>query len=222
VSAQKRLLSPEYFIGFQGGATASSVLWSPKVPGAESITSSALLSGTGGLVFRYSGHRCCGVQVELNYARRGWQEKEDATATSAERHYTRILDYIELPVLTHIYFGKHHVRGFVNLGPQIGYCVHESQSGTMQTTEVHQYAPLDNPFAWGVAGGLGIIGMTDRAGCFQLEARFTYGLGALFSSSTTSHFQQSNMMTLSVNLAYFIPLRRKQNPQLSTALNHQP
>ena len=81
------------------------------------ITDAVVLGGNGGLVFRWSGQKCCAVQVELNYLQRGWRE------ANKEGTYTRALHYVELPFLMHIYFGSSTVRGLVNLGPQIGYCV---------------------------------------------------------------------------------------------------
>jgi hypothetical protein len=194
--AQPRLLAPEMYIGASGGVSASMVLFSPKVPGTTDVLQTAFLSGRAGLMFRYSGHKCCGIQLEVNYNQRGWRENTDTHS------YTRKLEYIELPLLTHIWFGKPHFRGFVNIGPQVAFCVHESETGTRQTAEVHQYAPLDNVADWGVAGGIGFYGRSLKAGCFQFEARYTYSFGNIFSSRAGSYFAGSNTMVLSLNIAY--------------------
>ena len=196
LNAQARLLAPEMYIGTSGGVAASMVMFSPKVPGTSDVLQTALLSGKGGVMFRYSGHRCCGIQAEVNYVQLGWRENTDSHS------YTRRLDYLEVPLLTHIWFGKPHFRGFVNLGPQIAFCLHESESGTRQTAEVHQYQPLDNKVDWGITGGLGFYGRSEKAGCFQFEARFSYSLGTLFTSRAGSYFQGSNIMVLSLNIAY--------------------
>lgn len=113
VLSQPRLEEHEYYLGIQGGALASMVRFSP------TVTQSALkayVGPTAGLLFRYSGHKCCGLQLELNYMQRGWRETTIG--------YRRELDYIEMPFLTHIYFGN-KFRGFVNLGPQIGVLINE-------------------------------------------------------------------------------------------------
>ena len=196
IYGQARLLAPEMYIGASGGVVASMVMFSPKVPGTTDVLKTALLSGKGGLMFRYSGHKCCGIQLELNYAQLGWRENTDSHS------YTRRLDYLELPVLTHIWFGKPHFRGFVNIGPQVAFCLHESESGTRQTAVVQQYNPIDNKVDWGIAGGIGFYGRSEKAGCFQFEARYSYSLGTIFSSSTGSYFAGSNTMALSLNIAY--------------------
>ena len=141
MAAQPQLRKPEVYFGVHGGVTASTVQFSPTVPNMSPITDAVVLGGNGGLVFRWSGQKCCAVQVELNYLQRGWREANEEGA------YTRALHYIELPFLMHIYFGSPTVRGFVNLGPQIGYCVYDNGgTGTKQTSEVHQYSPIEKPF----------------------------------------------------------------------------
>ncbi|MCQ2345688.1 MAG: PorT family protein [Paludibacteraceae bacterium] len=202
--AQPRLSQPEYYLGVHGGAIASMVNWSPSVPGTSGIKNTAFLSGNGGLVFRYNGHKCCGLQLELNYAQKGWRETTDSHS------YKRTLDYIEIPFMTHIWFGKPTFRGYVNIGPQIGYCIRETHSGTEQVEEIHQYNAIDKRFTWGVCGGLGFYGRSQKAGCFQLEARFNYNLGTLFKSTPADHFSQSNMMALSINLAYLFEIKPKK------------
>lgn len=199
--AQPRLLVPEMYIGAAGGVSASLVMFSPQVPGTTNVLNTAFLSGRGGLMFRYSGHKCCGIQVEVNYCQRGWRENTDSHS------YTRRLDYIEVPLLTHIWFGKPHFRGFINVGPQVAFCVHESESGTRQTGEVYQYNPIDNIADWGITGGVGFYGRTEKAGCFQFEARYSYSFGNIFSSKVGSHFAGSNTMVLSFNIAYLWQLK---------------
>ncbi len=109
----------------------------------------------------------------------------------------------------HIYFGSSTVRGFVNLGPQIGYCVYDNSGiGTKQTSEVHQYSPIEMPFDWGIAGGLGFYIRSRNAGLYQLEVRYNYSLGTLFDASLSAHFHNSNPMELSVNLAWLWEFKR--------------
>ncbi|MCQ2343121.1 MAG: PorT family protein [Paludibacteraceae bacterium] len=199
--AQPRLRQPEMYVGVHGGVTFNMVMFTPDVIGATNIIDRTLLSGNGGLVFRYAGHKCCAVQVELNYMQRGWRENTE-DVPDASIHYQRRLDYIEVPFMAHIFFGKKMVRGFVNLGPQIGYCIHESQSGTMHPAKQEQYAAIDNKFDWGITGGLGMLLRTRKAGVFQIEARFGYSLGDYFHSNKTDYFSTSNPLNLNANIGY--------------------
>ena len=205
---QKRLLQPEISFGAQGGYMASMVQFSPTV---NQQPLKCFLGPTAGLVFRYAEHKVCGVQVELNYMQRGWREVQTG--------YVRQLDYIELPLLCHLSFGR-RFRGFINLGPQIGYLVHEQQNDAslfpnawtdqLDSKTAHQYAPAEKPFDWGLAGGLGVYYRSRVAGTYQIEARFNYSLGAVFGSSQMDYFANSNHMNLSLTFAYLWEFKRKK------------
>lgn len=187
--AQPKLEKEEYYLGVHAGALASMVQFTPTV--AQNIKN-PFLGANGGLVFRYAGHEVCGLQVEVNYMQRGWKEEQT--------DYVRQLDYIEVPLLMHLYFGKRG-RGFINLGPQVGYCF-RSQAWNSPVESVHQYAPIDKPIDWGLAGGLGFYYRTKKAGAYQLEARFNYSFGGIYAQTKRDWFSSSNPMNLSLNLAY--------------------
>lgn len=203
LEAQPRLRQPEMYVGLHGGVIASTVFFSPDVSNMTPITKGSVLGGNGGLVFRWSGQKCCAVQVELNYMQRGWHEANEAGG------YSRKLHYMEIPFLMHIYFGKPSFRGFVNLGPQIGYCLYDDHGkGMRQNTYAPQYAPIDKPFDWGIAGGLGGYYRSKNAGIYQIEVRFNYSLGNLFASSATDYFDMSNAMDLSLNIAWMWEIKK--------------
>jgi hypothetical protein len=161
----------------------------------------------GGLVFRYATHKVCAIQVEANYMQRGWHET--ITTTTQTIAYNRSLDYIEIPLLMHLYFGKERFRGFLNLGPQIGYCIRDVGTDLPADITAPQYLPIEKPFDWGLAGGLGCYYRTKRIGLFQLEARFNFSMGTLYGNRKTDYFNQSNMMNLSLNLAYMWEIKLK-------------
>lgn len=212
--AQPRLREPEMYIGIHGGALFSMTLFTPSVDGATNWVDRTLLSGNGGLVYRYNGHKYCGMQVELNYMQRGWREK--AEVGDVEVRYQRRLNYFEVPFMAHIYFGKKAVRGFLNLGPQIGVCFLEQESGTKHPTKQEQYKPIDNKIDWGLTGGLGMLVRTTKVGTFQLEARFSYSLGDYFKNHKTDYFSHSNPINLSVNLGYLWEIKRKTTTTTTT------
>lgn len=195
--AQPRLQEPEFFIGAYGGVTASTVFFTPKVSGMSDLTK-VPIGYNGGLVFRYGAHKVCSMQVEAGYVQRGWREY----ATNGEYDYQRKLHYIQIPFLAHIHFGGEYVQGFFNLGPEIAYCLHSEESGTKQTYSDYQYRPIDHPFEWGVAGGVGVYGIGRKVGVFQLELRVHYGFSSLYNNSRAEHFAASNALTASINFAY--------------------
>ena len=199
--AQPRLRRPEIYIGGHAGVMASTVLFNPSIAGMDILQSP--LSVNGGLVFRYAGHKVCAIQAEVNYMQRGWREVSDGI------DYRRQLDYIEIPLLMHIYLGGEHFRGFLNLGPQIGYCFRDISFGNGAPTQLHQYKEIDNPFDWGLAAGLGMYYRTKKIGLFQLEARFNYSFGSVFSTSKIDYFSSANPINLSINLAYLWEIKIK-------------
>lgn len=201
MAGQARLRRPEIYVGAHAGVMASTTLFDPSVPGMDILKSP--LSVNGGLVFRYAGHKVCAIQTEVNYMQRGWREVTEGM------DYRRQLDYIEVPLLMHIYLGKQRFRGFLNLGPQIGYCIRDIAYGSPLNSEAHQYKEIDNRFDWGLAGGLGMYYRTRKIGLFQLEARFNYSLGGVFSTSKMNYFSVANSMNLSVNFAYLWEIKIK-------------
>ncbi|MCR4664650.1 MAG: PorT family protein [Paludibacteraceae bacterium] len=205
LAAQPRLRQPEMYIGAQGGVIASMTNFSPVVPGTDNVIDAANLGADGGLLFRYYGHKYCGLQVELNYMHRGWRENID----SLNVHYSRHLHYIELPFLFHLYLGNNRHRGFLNLGPQIGYCIADKQKGTTHPASKYQYNAIDNRFDYGITAGLGYCARTDHSGSFQLEVRFSYSFSDLFSNRKSDYFAQSHPMNLSLNLGYLWEFKQR-------------
>lgn len=201
--AQPKLPKEEMYVGVHGGAIASMYRFSPKV---AQDWKHPFLGWNAGLVYRYAGHKVCGMQVEINYMQRGWYEP----ATG----YQRQLDYIEVPFLMHLYFGSKRARGFFNLGPQIGYCFRSEESGEVpdvyriareagaRSRVAHQYAAVEKPFDWGLAAELGFYYRTKHAGVYQIGARFNWSFGNTFDDSKMDYFDYSTPMSLSLNLAY--------------------
>lgn len=203
VQAQKRLTEPEMYLGVHGGVLGSTVIFSPANEYMTPFINGAILGGTGGLVFRYSEQKCCAVQVELNYMQRGWRET-GIDINSIQANYTRNLHYLELPFLMHLYFGKRRFRGFLNLGPQIGYCIKDEiiNHNPEGFPDLPEFQKIEHPFDWGVAGGLGCYFRSRNAGVYQLEIRANYSLGTLFNNKVGADFQQSNPLNIGIHLAW--------------------
>lgn len=203
--AQPRLRRPEIYVGAHAGVLGSYVLFSPTVANMDILQSP--LTPNGGLVFRYAAHKVCAIQTEVNYMQRGWHETIAHSGTNTE--YYRRLDYIEVPLLMHLYFGKERFRGFLNLGPQIGYCFRDSSTELPNTIQGLQYQPIDKSFDWGLAGGLGCYYRSKKIGLFQLEARFNFSMGTIFNNQIEDYFSQSNSMNVSLNFAYLWEIKIK-------------
>lgn len=191
LSAQDRLMKPEMYVGVNFGATESQIMFNP------TIKQGYLQGYNGGLVFRYIAEKNVGMQAELNFSQRGWKE-----ATGA---YTRQLNYIELPFMTHIYMGKRS-RFFINIGPKISYLISDKLVLNQTTIAAPQYSKIQNPFDYGLCGGLGLL-FTVGGNIIQLDTRLNYGLSSIYSNKKTDYFSNANNFDLSVNLAWLLKIQ---------------
>lgn len=181
---------PEYGVGLRGGGTASWVSFSP------SVAQNSTLGMQAGGVFRYISSKHFGVQVEANFTQRGWTENTDAYS------YTRQLNYVEVPFLSHIYFGKKVFRWFFNLGPSVSYQISDNIESTLTNTQQQprHTMVIKNRLDYAIAVGTGFEFNTKRAGIYQLEARYSFGLGDMFPNSATDDYRRSSNQNLSICL----------------------
>ncbi|HJV78986.1 MAG TPA: porin family protein [Paludibacter sp.] len=190
---QSRLIAPEIYVGANVGVTESMVTFNP------SVKQGFLQGYNGGLVFRYIAEKNVGMQAELNFSQRGWKESSG--------RYTRQLNYIELPFMTHIYIGKKN-RFFINLGPKISYLISEKTilNQTTNSTELQQIASVQHPFDYGLCGGIGVL-FNIKGNIFQLDSRVNYSFSDLYPNSRTDYFDNSHNLNLSVNLGWLIQVK---------------
>jgi hypothetical protein len=186
--AQPSFEKPEIYFGTTQGMSASMINFSP------SVNQEMLLGYNGGFIFRHITEKNVGLQVELNYFQRGWKETDSI--------YSRRLNYIELPFMTHIYFGN-KTRFFFNIGPKISYLLSENvlRNETVSSEKVEQVKSVENPFDYGICGGLGFMFKISK-NVFQLDARANYSLSDIFSNSKTDYFDTSNNINVSLNLGW--------------------
>lgn len=197
-------------IGAKGGIDVSQVFFSPSVRQLWPVNPVL------GVTFRYIEENHFGLIGEVNYVRRGWKENfEDLPF-----QYTRNLDFIEIPVLAHIYFGR-RARFFVNAGPQLGFRIGESVSSNFDPYDTSSIPDFPNTnrrndqmtekvtqkFDYGVAAGLGAEFSINRKNIVSLEGRFYYGLGNIFPSKRQDTFRASNAMYISVTAGYWFRIK---------------
>ena len=68
------------------------------------------LGFNGGATIRWNTEPNLGIQAELNFTQHGWEEKFEE---KPQYKYSRTVNYMELPFLTHIHFGSKRVRVFM-------------------------------------------------------------------------------------------------------------
>ena len=193
INAQNRLDYPELYVGFQGGMTGSMVNFSP------SVDQTYLIGYNGGIGFRYIGHTFAGVLAELNYIQQGWAESNGL--------YTRQLNYLELPFLTHFYFGR-KLRFHFNIGPRFSYLLSENVivNNTINSNAEQHTKNVYNKIDYGFCGGPG-FSFRFRKQLIMLDIRANYSVSDVFSNVRPSYFSFSNNMNVKVNLAWQYKLR---------------
>ncbi|MBQ4005601.1 MAG: PorT family protein [Muribaculaceae bacterium] len=198
-------------VGAKGGVTLSRLKFSPSVP-------QTMLPGfMAGVTFRYIEEKHFGVIAELNLEQRGWKEKFDGLNYA----YQRRLTYLQLPMLTHIFFGNNKVRGFFNAGPEIGLLIGTGTKANFdyanveliegfptENRETDQYKlDVKNKFDYGISAGLGLEVIGRNKHSFTLEGRFYYGLRDVFSNHSTDPFSSSSSMSIMVTLGYYYRIK---------------
>lgn len=170
----------------------------------------------GGISLRYTSEKyfsmICAAQLEINFSQRGWEEDFD---NGTDDRYSRTLNYIEVPFLAHLSWGKEErgLQFFINLGPQFGFYISDDETYEGEWTPEERPASLRpvygkeiyNKFDYGIAGGAGIE-LKSKAGNFFIEGRYYYGLADVFNNSKTDDFGRSANQTISVRIGYSIAI----------------
>ena len=200
---QPKDFKTEIYIGAKGGMTFSKVRFYPNV--IESFQQ----ANSGGIMFRLISEPHIGFQVEVNYTQKGW--KEDSIG------YSRLLNYISVPVMTHINFGNKAFRFTINLGPEVAYMISEEEKFKLQVptaTDDPNYRkyfnkPTDTQLDFLFTAGIGMEYHLKGGSTFALEGRAFYSLPNLFNPDNYPYkVSQSN--GAQVTFAYLFQLNKRK------------
>lgn len=206
----QRTYTPEFYLGVKGGATLSKMSFTPSVrQGWEQGT-------TAGIVARYTEEKIFGLMAELNITQRGWKEDFQTSGFN----YSRRLTYVQLPVMTHIYFGG-RVKGFVNLGPSVSCLIGSAitsdfdyrNPASVEGLPIHNRPTeqmsmeIKNRFDYGIAGGIGMEVSFARRHSIMLEGRYYFGIGNIYGASKKDTFSASRGMSIEISLAYLFKIK---------------
>ncbi|MBR6284485.1 MAG: PorT family protein [Muribaculaceae bacterium] len=199
-----------FSMGGKAGFVLSRMQFNPTVP-------QTFLPGcTFGATFRYVEENHFALMAELNVEQRGWKEDFEGLDFA----YTRRLTYVQLPLLTHIYFGSNRVHGFFNAGPELGVMIGSSTSSNFDYADaatvagfasanrsIEQFTlPVHNRFDYGLTAGVGLEVFSRQRSSFTLEGRFYYGLADVLRNHKKDAFSSSSGMTIMVTLGYMYRL----------------
>jgi len=220
VNAQSEF-KKEWNIGIGAGPTFSNI---SMIENRSHITvkTKNTMQMHGGVSVRYITEKYFGLIAELNYAQMGWEgdfEDENTGITDFNKFsHTHKLHYLEIPLLTHIYFGSNKFRGFFNLGPKISFLLSEKEelndelknwvAGIGDGTDIsvpykHYDKSADNKIDYGLTAGAGVE-LRTKIGSFALEGRYYMGFSDIYKSSKSDDFSRSANREMSVRLTYYI------------------
>ncbi len=167
--------TPETSFGVKLGGSISKVSFDPLI---EQEYKSGIL---GGLVFRHISQKSLGIQIELNYLEAGWSENLEPP-----NEYSRRLNYIQLPFMSHFNIGGGKTRLFFNLGPYVSYLLSDSEKVNLISEEEikeHYGKDLNAQLEYGICGGMG-FSRYFSFGIFQIEGRVNQSLINIFKSNS--------------------------------------
>lgn len=210
----QREYSPNFSIGAKGGATLSRMSFAPEVH-------QKMVQGlTLGITARYHEEKLFGLIGEVNLTQRGWRE-DFARDEAPQFDYSRRLTYVQIPLLTHIYFGPERVKFFFNLGPEIGFMINDkitanfdyekygSLDGFPQGYRTNEQLnkPIENKFDYGIAGGAGVEFFINKRNSILLEGRYYFGLGNVYKATKRDFFAASRTSSIEITIGYLFRLR---------------
>ncbi len=196
LEAQEKF-QPKNFVGINLGASASKMNFNPVVEQDINI------GYGGGFIFKHFSEKTLGLQVELNFTQKGWAEKLEANNI-----YSRRLNYIELPCMTHVEVGKSNKRLFLNVGPCFSLMFSDKEKISLEDEkglEKHYQVKIDNKLEFGAAFGIGLTRSTSY-GELQFEIRGNQGITGIFGNKSNNLFSFSQNQQVGVKIAYFYNL----------------
>ena len=220
-----------FSLGVNSGYILSMVGFDPTVP-------QKMHGGfTGGISLRYTSEKyfstLCSVAAEVNFASVGWKQDiltpTDQPVTNSngnKESYQRTINYVQIPVFAHLAWGREALGWsfFFKAGPQIGFYLSESTqcnyttpnlstdgTGRANTIVTQEEMPVEQKFDYGIAIGAGTEWSHPKAGHFQIEARYYYGLGNIYGSSKSDFFGKSNLGNIVVKATYLFDITKTEN-----------
>jgi len=184
-----------YSFGIKQGINYSSVLFNPRLK--QEIT----LGYNGGLVYKFHNERLFGLQLELIFNQKGWTENLDTISNS----YSRKMNYLEIPLITQIIFGKRETKIYVNLGTSFGFLLSEQENKTINNEDFtfdHYDKKIDNKFDYSALGEIGTYFNTSF-GELQIGVRYQMTLTDLFDTTADSDFVNAKNQVWNLSLTWF-------------------
>ena len=171
---------PQFNIGLKAGATFSNILYDEKPFQVSNIQTQIKPGIMGGLTFQFINPKNAGLQFELLYMEKGFNTKYDSANNT---RYERSIEYISLPFLTHLSFGKKSFQISLILGSYVSYAISSSElliDGTQEIKRTYTWDnEIDNRFEFGLQAGIGIRN-SFSFGIIEVQGNFSFTFTSLY------------------------------------------
>jgi len=189
---------PSTYLGINAGTNLSLVSFTP------SVNQDLLTSPSFGIILRHVSEPHIGLQLEVNFAGKGWKEKLDSIGS-----YKRNLETLDIPIMAVFIAGSRTVRFAFALGPYVSYLRHEKETINIADTldyRAYYNKTLVNNLEFGFTGGLGIE-LHTKLGVFGIRASYSHSLTNLFPLNVSEYyFSGSRNQVINAGISYFIKL----------------
>ncbi len=217
--AAQESFTPSTYLGITAGGAFSRVGFTP------SVKQNMVASNSFGVLFRHVSEPHVGIQIEFNYAGRGWSENRDSLGD-----YRRNLTVLDIPVTAVFLFGGKRLKFAFNLGPDVTYLLHEEEkisiTDAVYIPDYYRFVhddniypeygnplymgyygnPLSQKWSFGFVGGASIEWYT-KFGVFGIRASYCYMLTNYFPlDEDIFYYEESKSQTLTLGASYFIKL----------------
>jgi len=189
---------PSTYLGINAGTNLSLVSFTP------SVNQDLLTSPSFGIILRHVSEPHIGLQLEVNFAGKGWKEKLDSIGS-----YKRNLETLDIPIMAVFIAGSRTVRFAFALGPYVSYLRHEKETINIADTldyRAYYNKTLVNNLEFGFTGELGIE-LHTKLGVFGIRASYSHSLTNLFPLNVSEYyFSGSRNQVINAGISYFIKL----------------
>ncbi len=203
-----------------GGGVAQGYL---KYPIGQSTDQEFVIGKTGGVFFKYLPEPpaktkiglTAGVIIEVNFTQKGWKEVsktilfDDAVDAEIVSH-KKMINYIELPFLSHFSIGRKKTRFIINMGPQMAYSLGSTEVIVKDNISIESSwysfpSTTDKRFEFAITGGLGFA-YDSSIGTFHLETRFSQSLTDMKDIAESEQVTWAKSQFFNITLGFAINL----------------
>lgn len=173
----------------------------------NSLDKKSLVGFNVGVVTNIGISEMFSIQPELFFSQQGY--RFGGTVLDSPATVTQTFNYVNLPILAKATFGEGNVRGYVNLGPYVGYMVGGKNTVDLQgnkSTSKTDFALEKqlNRFDFGIAAGGGALFKLGQ-GDLMLDLRYSLGLTTVSDKVIFETGRDTNSVP-SISVGYLFPL----------------